>query len=447
MSKNFLELERINHLESVADYIINSALKAKAQASVSISVSEGHEIAVANRKLEALEFKGGLSLDINWYYDNRSLSYSSSDITSYSISQALDSIQSKVKFLEPDPFSGLPDKSFLAYDYQDLDLYHDWDCSIEQQIEMAKECEIIALELDQRIKQCESSNLNASKIFNLHANTLGLKAQYLGSYYSMSCCLLTEDQGGQMHRDYDYTVARNPAKLDSITKLANSAAKNTLGRLGAKSIKSQKAKVLFSPKMSRSLVTCLLSAISGRNIYRNSSFLRDSLNKSIFPDFVNIIDDPTIKQGMASSYFDSEGVKTHKRHIIKDGILQGYLLSSYSARKLGMTPTGNAGGSHNICVLPSVENKDILGLLGTGILITDMMGQGLNILTGDFSKGAFGFWVENGEIVCPVQEFTIAGNLIDMYKNIIAIGDDLDTQSSIQTGSWLLESMTIAGSL
>ena len=446
MNKNFLEPERIKNLESVADLIIDSALKANAHASVSISLSEGHEIVVSDRKLEALEFKGGLSLDINWYCDNRSLSYSSSDISSHSISQALDSIQKKIKFLEPDNFSGLPDKNLLAYDYQDLDLYHDWDCSIEQQIEMAKECEIIALESDHRIKQCESSNLNASKVFNLHANSLGLKARYLGSYYSMSCCLLTEDKDGQMHRDYDYTVARNPSKLDSIAELANSAAKSTVARLGAKSIKSQKAKVLFSPKMARSLVYGLLSAISGRNIYRNSSFLCDRINKSIFPDFVNIIDDPTIQQGIASGYFDSEGVQTHKRHLIKDGILQGYLLSSYSARKLGMTATGNSGGSHNICVISNAENKDMLDLLGTGILVTDMMGQGLNILTGDFSKGAFGFWVENGEIVCPVQEFTIAGNLIDMYKNIIAIGDDVDSKGSVQTGSWLIESMTIAGS-
>ena len=446
MSSEFISKDRKNEIDDAASLVCEFAKKHGADASVSIAMTQGHDLVIANNKVESLEFKGGISIDINWFYNSKTLSYSSSDITKNAILEALKSIQNKVSFLEDDKFSGLPKKEYLAFDKYDLNLYFDWYQDIEMQIALGKSCEDIALNYDNRITQCESVNIGANKSYYMHANTLGLNANYTSSYYNISCCMIAKDQCGNMQRDYEYSISRDATSLDPIKHIAEKSARNTIARLGAKSIKSQKTKVLFSPRMSRSLVSCLLSAISGRSIYKKSSFLCGRLDSKIFPEFVNIVDDPTIPGGLASSYFDNEGVATKKRHLIKNGVLVGYLLSSYSARQLNMVPTGNSGGSHNVCVSASSGNfQEMLNNLGTGLLVTDMMGQGLNLITGDFSKGVFGFWVEGGEIIFPVTEITIASNLIDMYENLLSIGSDIDTQGSIRTGSWLVESMTIAG--
>jgi PmbA protein len=444
MVNNFIDQQRVEYFNKIAAQVCESASGSGASASVSISYTAGHDLAVANSEVESLEFKGGLSLDINWYYQNKYISYSGSNVDEVRIRKAVESLQKKINFLEEDKFSGLPDANLLAFEYHDYDLYYDWSDDTHRQIELAKECEDYALSYDSRISQCESVNLSANKSYYLQVNTLGLNASYISSYYSMSCCLLTKDKDGSMHRDYDYTMSRNPKNMSSVITIAENSAKKTISRLGARTIKSQKSRILFSPRMARTLVSCFLSAISGSNIYRKSSFLCDYINKDIFPDFVNILDDPTIKGALASSYFDSEGVATIRKYLVKDGCLKSYLLSSYSARKLGLQSTGNAGGSHNVCVSKSC-NDNMIEKLGTGLYVTDMMGQGLNILTGDFSKGVFGYWVENGKILFPVHEVTIAANLLDVYKNLIAIGNDIDEEGSIHTGSWLVETMTIAG--
>ncbi|MEE3002797.1 MAG: metallopeptidase TldD-related protein [Pseudomonadota bacterium] len=438
---------RIDEISNLADFVCDTAVELSASdAEVSIYCSEGQDISISNGNVETLDFKGGVNIDICLYYGHKSVLYTTSDTSKHTIEKALKNLSKRREFIEEDPYSGLPSKSLLAYDYIDLSLFFSWDLDVDQKVDLLKSCEDVALNYKSEIKQSESVALSLNKSFYYHANTYGFRASYAKTYYNLCCCLLAEDNYGEMHRDYDYIESRNPNIFDNTNEIAKSTALKTVARLGARIISSQKSRVLFSPRMSKYFVYYLLRAINGRNIYQRSSFLNGHLNEKILPDFVDILEDPHIPQGISSTYCDNDGVKTSKRFLVKAGTLNGYLLSTYTARQLNMQTTGNAGGYHNILV--SANGGDLetmLCELDTGLYVIDMMGHGVNIATGDFSRGVFGFWVKSGKIQFPVHEVTIAGNLKDIYNGLIAIGNNIDNQGSIQTGSWLINSMTIAG--
>ncbi|MBT4885465.1 MAG: metalloprotease PmbA [Legionellales bacterium] len=447
MANKFPSKERQQGLLDLTDYICERALYFKATAaSVTISNSEGHDLSFADGRVESLEFKGGYDISVSIYMGKKIASFSTSDSRRSILDSAISSLCNKITYLEEDPHVKLPEQDLLAYDYKDLQLYYPWDISIPEQIAYLKECEMSALAVSSKIKQCESVSLNCSSGYLLFANSHGLRAAYSNSYYNLSISLLASDKNRSMHRDYAYTLARNPAAMASANDVAVEAANKTLARIGARSIKSQKSRVLFSPRTAKSLIGCFLHAISGGSIYRRVSFLQDCIEKKVFSDFVNIIDDPFIIAGIGSSYCDSEGVATAKRPLVKDGVLQGYLLNTYTASQLGMRSTGNAGGAHNVCVdSSSGDLQHMMKELGTGLYVTELMGQGTNMLTGDFSKGVFGYWVVGGVISHPVHEVTIAANLKNIFRDLVAIGSDVDVQGAVRTGSWLVEEMTIAG--
>jgi PmbA protein len=334
----------------------------------------------------------------------------------------------------------------MAKDVPDLDLYHPWDLPVDQAIEIAKKCEAAARHVDARISNSEGAAVSTYEGMFAYANTHGFNNGYATSRHSLSCSVIADDGNDNMQRDYWYSTARSAQDLESADFVGRLAGERTVRRLGSKRIKTAQVPVLFEASLASGLISHLVSAISGGSLYRKSSFLLDSIGKQIMSPHITIQEDPFLLRGLASSPFDNEGVVTKPRVLVKDGVLQGYMLSSYSARKLGMASTGNAGGNHNLIV--SHGDLDFNGLLktmGTGLLVTELLGHGINMVTGDYSRGAAGFWVENGVIVHPVEEITVAGNLQTMFQQIVAIGNDVLVQGSKQVGSILIENMTVAG--
>lgn len=435
------------NIVDIAAYICERAKYYNAtDASADIIYSQGFDLAVSDGKVSSLEFRGGYSISFTVYFGKKTASMSTSDIKLSQIDKYIAQLCNDADYLESDPYAGLPVKDRLATITENLDLYHYSDIAIADYIAMAKQAEANTISLDARIKQCEDINMSVTQSSVVLANTHDFIGAYDFSSYSTSFSLLANDPSGSMHRDHDYTIARDPKKLINIELVGQNAAKKVLARIGAKVIPSQNTRVLFSPSMSKYLVGVFLNAISGGRLYRNASFLGGMLGKQIFPKGINITDDPSLAAGMGSSPFDAEGVLTLKRHLIKDGQLQGYLLSSYTARALNMESTGNAGGAHNVIVEGGPDNHEqMLKKLGTGLYVTEMMGQGVNLVNGDFSRGAFGYWVEDGEIQFPVHGITIASNLKAMFSSIEAVGADIDNRGSIHTGSWLLPDMSVAG--
>ncbi len=432
----------------IAAYVCKRAKHYNAtDASADILYSQGFDLAVSDGQVSSLEFRGGYSISFTVYFGEKSASMSTSDINLTQLDTYILQLCNNVHYLEADPYAGLPAKNRLSTTTKNLELYHYSDITIEDYIVMAKQAEKVALSFDPRIKQCEDININVTQSSFVLANTHDFIGAYDFSSYSNSCSLLANDPSGSMHRDYDYAVSREQRKLANIEDISRNAAQKVITRIGARNIPSASARILFSPLMAKYLVGVFLQAISGGRLYRDASFLGGMLGKQVFSSIINIIDDPSLAAGIGSSPFDAEGISTIKRHLIKNGELQGYLLSSYTARALKMESTGNAGGAHNVIVEGGVNNhKHMLRSLDTGLYVTEMMGQGVNLVTGDFSRGAFGYWVEQGEIKFPVHGITIASNLKDMFSSIEAIGADIDVRGSIQTGSWLLPNMTIAGS-
>jgi PmbA protein len=339
----------------------------------------------------------------------------------------------------------LAEATLMATKFPDLSLHHPWNISVEDALEIAKTCEAAALEVDKkRITNSEGASVYNNEGVFAYANSHGFVGGYPSTRHSISCSVIAE-AGDAMQRDYWYTNARDAADMESAASVGKLAGERTVKRLGARPIKTGQYPVLFEAPLASGLISSLLSAISGGNLYRKSSFLLDSLGSSIAAPLLNIEELPHLPKGIASSAFDSEGVATHARKLVENGVLQGYLLSSYSSRKLGMQTTGNAGGAHNIVVSHTNHQfADLLAQMGTGLLVTEMLGHGLNMVTGDYSRGAAGFWVENGMIAHPVEEITIAGNMKDMLKQIVAIGDDAIKQNAKQVGSILIEQMTVA---
>ena len=435
-------------LLNIADFILEKSNKYGAtSASCCLTYSQSLDISVADSKISSLEFGGGYSLGFSVYFGNKTASCSSSSHNLTDIDLYIQQLCDKIKYLEDDPFAGLPDKNNLAFSYNNLELYRFSAVSVNEHIQNALETEKIALEYNNNIRQCEDVSISANQAMSVLANSYGFCGNYNSSYYNHSCCLLAQESNNHMHRDYYYSNSRNSSHLLSAKKIAQAAAERTLARLGARSIKSCKSRVLFSVDMSKSLLNYFLSAVSGGSIYRKSSFLQDMIGLQVFPNQVSIVNNPHIISGMGSCPFDAEGVKTQKRTIVSNGILQTYLLSTYTARALGLVTTGNAGGFHNVIISTGKNNfTKMLASLHTGIYVVEMMGNGINLVNGDFSVGAFGYWVENGKILHPINGITIAANLKDMFLNVEDIGCDVDNTGSIHTGSWLIKEITIAGS-
>ena len=349
------------------------------------------------------------------------------------------------KFTSDDPCNGVAEKALLEMSPPDLDLYHPWEVTPEQGVEFCIEAEKAALEFDERIVNSDGASFSSHEGLRVYGNTHGFLAGFPRTRHSLSTMVIGQD-GEQMQRDHAYTVSREQSGLKSAQSVGLEAAESTIARLNSRKIATMKTPVVFRADVANSLFGHLVSAIGGGALYRKSSFLLDSLGQQIFNSKVNVSERPHLLKGLASSPFDSEGVKTIDREIIHGGELQTYLLASYAARKMGMTATGHAGGIHNWLVQQTHDDlKAVLKEMGTGLLVTELMGQGVNTVTGDYSRGAAGFWVEQGEIQYPVSEITIAGNLKDMFMGMQAVGGDIEARGSVQTGSILIESMQVAG--
>jgi PmbA protein len=438
--------EQINQLKSLVQEFLDEALKQGASAAeAALSIGNGLSVSARLGDVENIEYDCDQGLGITVYFDKRKGSASSTDLSSDSIKKTVAAACSIAKFSSADEFSGLPDPEMLATEFPDLDLYHPWDVDAEQAIKLAIECEDAARFYHSEITNSEGAAVNSHQGIKIFGNTLGFLQGYQSTRHSLSCSVIGQ-RGEEMQRDYWYSVARNANDLEQAAAIGEKAAMRTLRRLGGRSLSSRVAPVLYAPEMAASLLGALMGAISGSSLYRKSSFLLDSLEKQILPDFIRIHEQPYLKKALGSAAFDGEGVATKTRDIVSDGILRSYLLSTYSARKLGMQSTGNASGVHNLTIDPGADDFEaMLKRLNTGLLVTELMGQGVNRVTGDYSRGAAGFWVENGQIQYPVEEITIAGNLKEMFKNIVAVGNDVDTRGNTRTGSILIEQMSIAG--
>lgn len=411
---------------------------------VHISTESGFSVTSRLGEVETLQHHRDRGLGVTVYFDKRSGFASSSDIDKNAIIEAVNKACAIAKYTDDDPFNGLPDKAFLATKIPDLSLYHPWDISPSEGFEMAKACEQIAMSSDERITNSEGATLSSYENYGVFANSLGFISGYHRTSHNLDCTLIAK-KGDNMQRDYYYTCARDYHDLLSADVVAKQAAENTVRRLGSKPIKTQTAPVIFKAELARGLIRCLTQAIQGSSIYRKASFLIDHIDKQIFPEKINIMQRPHLSKGMGSKPYDSEGVATSDRDFIKDGILQSYILNSYSARKLDLQTTGNAGGLQNILIsADDLSFSELLKEMGTGLLITELIGQGINLVTGDYSRGAFGYWVENGEIQHPVEGITVAGNLKDMFKGIIAVANDADERGIVRSGSILIDKMSIA---
>lgn len=395
--------------------------------------------------VETLERSRDRGLGITVYFGKRKGSASTADLNHDAIRETVRAACEIARYTAEDPFAGLADAELMADSIPDLDMWHPWGFSVEEAIELAQRCETAARDLDARIDNSDGSTLSSHAGMRVYGNSHGFLGAYRGTSHSLSCTVLASENGG-MQRDYWYTASRDPADMEDPEAVGRRAGERTLRRLGARRLSTRKAPVLFVPEMAKSLVGHFLGAIRGTAQYRRTTFLLDAAGAIVFPDFMHIVEQPLIPKALGSAPFDDEGVATRERTLVKGGALQGYVLSSYSARKLGLQTTGNAGGLRNVTVTPGSEDLAALcKRMDRGLLVTELMGQGVNGVTGDYSRGASGFWVEGGELAYPVEEITIAGNLRDLYGRIVAIGNDVDRRGNIRTGSLLVDEMTIAG--
>ena len=431
--------------DAVAEVLEHAKKLGATAAEAAMSSTSGLSVSTRMGEVETIEFNQDGGLGISVYVGNNKGSASTADLSPKTLRTVVEKAIDIAKFTSDDPFNGVADKELLEFAPKDLDLYHPWDVSPEQGIEFCHAAEQAALNADERIVNSDGASFSSHQGLRVYGNSHGLIAGFPRTRHSISTMVIGKD-GEQMQRDSAYTVARDQAGLNDAAAVGLEAAAETLAKLNSQKLGTMKVPVIFRADIANSLFGHLVSAIGGGALYRKSSFLLDSLGTQVFSNCVNIAERPHILKGLASSPFDSEGVKTFDREIIQGGELQTYLLASYAARKMNMTPTGHAGGIHNWLV--EQTHSDLTALLktmGTGLLVTELMGQGVNTVTGDYSRGAAGFWVENGEIQYPVSEITIAGNLKDMFKGISAIGGDIERRGGIQTGSVLIEQMQIAG--
>jgi PmbA protein len=437
---------RQQRLEQLVDDLLSEARKQGASAAeAGVSADAGLSITVRMGSPETIEHTRDNGLGVTVYFGHRKGSASTSDLSPQAVRETVEAACNFARYTSEDPCAGLADASLMATELPDLDLYHPWELEVDEAIELAARCETAARDEDSRIVNSEGATLNTHSGLHVYGNSHGFVGGYPSSRHSLSCAVVGK-QGESMQRDYWYSLARLSEQLESPESVGRVAAQRTLSRLGARRIPTQQAPVVFQADVAVGLLRNFIGAIRGSALYRKASFLLDHLGRQIFPAFAQIYEEPRLPRGLASAAYDNEGVATRDRTFIGDGVLHSYVLDSYAARKLGMQTTGNAGGVRNLRIdSGGLDRAALLRKMDRGLLVTELMGQGLNMVTGDYSRGAAGFWVEHGEIQFPVEEVTIAGNLKEMFMGLQEVATDIETRSSVQTGSWLIERMTIAG--
>jgi len=433
-------------LRALAQAALDHAAACGASAcEVDVSEGFGQSVSVRRQDVETIEYNRDKGLGVSVYIGQRRGHASSSDFSGAAMKATVEAALSIARFTAEDDCAGLPDEKLLAKADIDLDLFHPWDISVDAAIDIARRCEQAAFDVSPMVKNSEGATVSAQQSHFVSANSLGFMGGFATSRHYVSCSVIA-GEGDDMQRDDWYASRRNAAEFPDPALIGDYAARRALARLDSRKLTTRKCPVIFEAPLATGLIGSFVHAISGGSLYRKTSFLLDSLGKKVFPDFVRISERPHIRGGFASSPFDDDGVVTRDREVVKDGVLQGYFLSTYSGRKLGMPTTGNAGGSHNLLVQSGKHDlKGLLRQMGRGLLVTELLGQGVNYVTGDYSRGAAGYWVENGEIAYPVEEITIAGNLREMLLGIVDIGNDVEVRGSKQVGSILVERMTIAG--
>ncbi|PCS22648.1 metalloprotease PmbA [Candidatus Enterovibrio escicola] len=436
--------QRIDLETVVSDALALAERKANA-AEVAVTKTTGISVATRMCKMESVEFNSDGSLGITVYRGQRKGSASTSDLSEKAIAQTVAAALDIANYTSEDFFAGPAPAELMAYDYPDLDLFYPNELEPDQAAEIAIAAERAALNFDKRIKVSDGASYDSHYGIRVYGNSHGMLGSYASSRHSISCSVIAEDNKG-MERDYSYSVSRDKVDLWTPEQVGIAAAKRTIDRIEPCRLSTRKVPVIFAADVATGLLDHLVMGISGSNIYRKSSFLLDKVGHQIFPEWFEVYERPHILKGMASAPFDGEGMFTRDLNIIKSGELQTYLATNYAARKLGIQPTGHAGGVHNWFVGNTGQTFDqMLRELCTGLLVTELMGQGVNIVTGDYSRGVAGFWIENGEIQYPVSGITVAGNLSDMFRQIVAVGSDTEFRTQIQTGSILIESMKIGG--
>ncbi|MFP1730407.1 metalloprotease PmbA [Lonsdalea quercina] len=437
--------EQRKTLEQAVAQALELARAGSDAAEVAVTKTTGIGVSTRYGEVENVEFNSDGALGITVYHQQRKGSASSTDLSPQAIARTVQAALDIARYTSVDPFAGPADEALLAFDAPDLDLFHPAELDAERGIELAARAEQSALQADERITNTEGGSFNSYYGVKVFGNSHGMLQSYCSSRHSMSSCVIA-GEGGNMQRDYAYTLGRALDDLETPEWVGQECARRTLSRLAPRKLSTMQAPVMFSAEVATGLFGHLVGAISGSSVYRKSTFLLDQLGQQILPEWLTIRELPHLRKGLASTPFDSEGVRTQERDIVKDGVLQTWLMTSYAARKLGMQSTGHAGGIHNWRIAGrGLDFDGMLREMGTGLLVTELMGQGVSGVTGDYSRGAAGFWVENGQIQYPVSEITIAGNLKDMLRNIITVGDDIETRSNIQCGSVLLPAMKIAG--
>jgi PmbA protein len=479
MTKNLTALntpaEQARWKNIVSDILREAQQQNATSAEVAVGTDHGFSVTVRMGEVETLEHHRDKGIDVTVYYGKRKGSASTNDVSADSIKSTVAAACRIAQLTSADEYAGLAEPQLMAKELPDCDLYHPWAITPEQAIEQAQACEEQARAVDKRIVNSDGATITTHQGLHVYGNSHGFIGSYVSSYHSLSCTLVAQDKEG-MQRDGWYSVARDANDLEKIQAVARKAGERTIQRLGARKLKTCRAPVVFVAEAAAGLLGNFLGAISGGNLYRQASFLIDQLGKLVFAKHMQLHERPHVAKAMGSTPFDAEGVATHDRELVIDGVLQGYLLGSYSARKLGMQTTGNAGGAHNIyvestlsknqyqnnlnsqCLQPThplplagegwgegISFVELLKKMSKGLLVTETMGQGINLVTGDYSRGAVGFWIENGVVQYPVHEITIAGNLRDMFLNLVAVANDVDRRGVLHTGSILLDEMMIAG--
>lgn len=433
-------------LESLVGALLDEAKKQGASAAeADVSLVTGLSVSVRKSEVETVEYNQDRGLGVTVYIGQCKGSASTSDFSMQAVRETVAAACGIAKYTSGDPYAGLADPALMAYGYPDLDLYHPWEVDADEAIKIGIECEQAARAVDAKITNSEGASVSTHQGLRVYGNSHGFVGSYPTTRHGISCSVIAQE-GDDMQRDYWYSSSRMYSGLEDASEVGKQSAQRALKRLGGRRVKTGKFPVIYAADIASGLFGHFIGAIRGESLYRKTTFLVDSLGKTIFPEFINLSEQPHIKQALGSAPFDGEGVKTASRDLVKDGVVQGYVLSSYSARRLGMVSTGNAGGVRNLSVSTGQKSlAELLKTMDTGLLITELMGQGVNQTTGDYSRGAAGFWVEGGEIQYPVEEITVASNLKTMFSGIQEIGADVDYRKNIRTGSILLNEMTIAG--
>ncbi len=433
-------------LREKVERIIEEARRQGASASeVSVSMEQGLSTTVRQGEVETVEFNRDQGFGITLYVGQSKGSASTTGSGDEAIRETVAAALAIARHASQDEFAGLADATLMARELPDLDLYHPWSITPEQAIEQALSCESAAFDFDARIRNADGTSLNTHQGCRAYGNSNGFIGGYCSTRHSLSCVMIAESEG-QMQRDYFYDVNRIGEALIDPQTIGRRAAERAVRRLGARPIPTCEVPVLFAPELATGLFSHFIAAISGGNLYRKASYLEDALGQTLFPEWLSLDERPHIPRALGSASYDGDGLATYAKPFVENGRLISYVLSTYSGRKLGMPSTANAGGVHNLFVSHGEEDQAaLLRRMGRGLLVTELMGQGLNLVTGDYSRGAGGYWVENGEIQFPVQEVTIAGNLRDIFRQIVAIGCDIETRGNVRTGSVLIERMIVAG--